>query len=113
MTYLLQAFGIFLSINASTAFTAGLAAVIFGGTFMGITALAMAEGTRRAGKEGRRAAAVMTACFGAGQVVGPPLAGVLADYMAGFSVALIMAGSLVAIGGILVATDNIFAARCR
>ncbi len=108
LTYLLQALGIFLSIGAATAFTAGLAAVIFGGTFMGITALAMAEGTQRAGKEGRRAAAVMTACFGAGQVVGPPLAGLLADYLGGFSVALMMAGALVAIGGILVATDNIF-----
>ena len=108
LTYLLQAVGIFLSINAATAVTSGVAAAIFGGTFMGITALAMAEGTRRAGAEGRRAAAIMTACFGAGQVVGPPLAGLLADQLGGFSLALFMAGTLVVIGGILVATDSNF-----
>ena len=108
LTYLLQALGIFLSINAATAVTSGVAAAIFGGTFMGITALAMAEGTRRAGAEGRRAAAIMTACFGAGQVVGPPLAGFLADQLGGFSLALFMAGTLVVIGGILVATDSNF-----
>lgn len=108
LAYLLQDVGIFLSINAGTALIAGLAAVIFGGTFLGIVALAMAEGARRAGTEGRRAAAVLTACFGAGQVVGPPLAGLLADQQGGFSLALLLAAALVVLGGVLVATDKEF-----
>jgi predicted MFS family arabinose efflux permease len=109
LAYLLQACGIFLSINAASPLRAGLAAVIFGGTFLGIVALAMAEGGRRAGSEGRRAAAVLTACFGAGQVVGPPLAGLLADQR-GFSLPLLLAGAVVALGGMLVATDRRFSA---
>lgn len=108
LAYLLQAVGIFLSINATSAIRAGLAAVIFGGTFLGIVALAMAEGGRRCGSQGRRGAAIMTACFGAGQVVGPSLAGLLADKQGDFSLPLLLAGIVVTIGGLLVATDSRF-----
>jgi predicted MFS family arabinose efflux permease len=108
LAYLLQAGGILMSIIAATAVSAGVAAVIFGGTFLGIVSLAMAEGGRRAGSEGRRAAAVLTACFGAGQVIGPPLAGLLADQQGGFALPLLLAGCVVALGGVLVATDRNF-----
>ncbi len=103
--YLLQTCGILLSIGAGSAFRAGLAAVIFGGTFLGIVSLIMAEGGRRSGTEGRRAAAVLTACFSAGQVIGPPMAGLLADQQ-GFALPLLLAAAAVAIGGSLVATDK-------
>ena len=104
--YLLQACGILLSIGAGSAFRAGLAAVIFGGTFLGIVSLVMAEGGRRSGTEGRRAAAVLTACFGAGQVIGPPMAGLLADKQGGFALPLLLAALAVAAGCALVATDR-------
>lgn len=109
LAYLLQAAGIVLSSTATTPVTSGLAAVMFGGTFLGIVALAMGEGARRTGTASRRAAAVMTACFGAGQVVGPPLAGLLAERQGDFSLALLLAAGLVALGGLLVATDRGFA----
>jgi predicted MFS family arabinose efflux permease len=111
LAYLLQACGIFLSSGATHAFSAGLAAVIFGGTFLGIVALAMAEGGRRTGSEGRRAAAILTVCFGAGQVIGPPLAGILADKQGDFTLPLLLAGSVVALGGLLVATDRNFSSK--
>lgn len=111
MAYLLQAAGILLSSVAAHAFSAGLAAVIFGGTFLGIVALAMAEGGRRSGAAGRRGAAIMTVCFGAGQVVGPPLAGLLADQQGGFTLPLLLAGAVVTLGGLLVATDGNFSAK--
>lgn len=104
--YLLQACGILLSIGAGTALRAGLAAMIFGGTFLGIVSLVMAEGGRRSGTEGRRAAAVLTVCFGAGQVIAPPMAGLLADQRGGFSLPLLLAAVAVALGCILVATDK-------
>ncbi len=110
LAYLLQACGILLSSIATQPFSAGLAAIIFGGTFLGIVSLAMAEGTRRSGADARRAAAILTVCFGAGQVIGPPLAGLLADQQGGFSLPLILAGSIVVLGGMLVATDRNFLA---
>ncbi len=108
--YLLQAGGLLLSIDAHTVFRAGAGAVIFGGTFLGIVSLAMGEGGRRCGAEGRRAAAILTACFGAGQVVGPLVAGKLADSWGGFTLPLLLASVLVALGGLLVATDKGFSA---
>lgn len=108
LAYLIQAGGILLSIGAANVYTVGLAAVIFGGTFLGIVALAMGEGGRRSGTEGRRTAAVLTACFGAGQVIGPSMAGLLADQQGGFVLPLLFAGLLVACGGVLVATDDGF-----
>lgn len=111
LAYLLQACGILLSIVADAPLSAGLAAVIFGGTFLGIVALAMSEGGRRSGTEGRRAAAILTACFGAGQVIGPPLAGLLADQRGGFALPLLLAGIVVAFGGVLVATDRNFSLK--
>lgn len=111
LAFLLQACGIVLSSVATHAFSTALAAVIFGGTFLGIVALTMAEGGRRAGTQGRRAAAILTVCFGAGQVVGPPLAGLLADQQGDFMLPLLLAGSVVALGGVLVATDGNFTTK--
>ncbi len=111
LAFLLQACGIVLSSVATHAFSTALAAVIFGGTFLGIVALTMAEGGRRAGIQGRRAAAILTVCFGAGQVVGPPLAGLLADQQGSFMLPLLLAGAVVALGGVLVATDGNFSTK--
>lgn len=111
VAYLLQTVGILLSISAATPFTAGLAAIIFGGTFLGIVALSMAEAGRRCPAEGRRAAAVMTVCFSVGQVVGPSLAGFLADKQGGFSLPLLLAAIVVASGALLTATDRHFSRK--
>ena len=80
---------------------------MFGGTFLGIVALVMAEGNRRV-SGGGRAAAVLTACFSAGQVIGPPLAGLMADIRGGFALPLFCAAVSVVIGGALIAIDNGF-----
>jgi len=106
VAYLLQTVGLLLSITAATPLKAGLAATIFGGTFLGIVALSMAEAGRRCTLEGRRAAAVMTVCFSVGQVVGPSLAGFLADKQGGFGLPLLLAAIVVASGAILTATDR-------
>ena len=111
VAYLHQTVAIMLSFIAATPFTAGLAAIIFGGTFLGIVALSMAEAGRRCALEGRRATAVMTVCFGAGQVIGPSLAGFLADKQGGFALPLLLAGIVVASGALLTATDSHFSRK--
>ncbi len=57
-----------------------LAAVLLGGTFVGITALGLVGARQRAGgHDTGRVLALMTASFGLGQMVGPSFAGALYD----------------------------------
>ena len=59
-----------------------LAAVLLGGTFVGITALGlMAARQQAAGHDTGRVLALMTASFGLGQMVGPSFAGALFDHL--------------------------------
>jgi MFS family permease len=106
--YALQAAGILVSIGAESIVAVLFAAVSFGGTFLGIVALTLTEGNLRMPGDGRRAAAVLTASFGVGQVLGPVFAGILADLQQGFAVPLLLAAVCVALAGLCVAMDRQF-----
>jgi MFS family permease len=111
--YALQASGILVSTQADTVIEALFAAVTFGGTFLGIVALTLAEGNRRVKEDGKRAAAILTASFGIGQITGPLLAGLIADLRQGFALSLLLASGCVMIGWLLTVTDRYFAAPCQ
>lgn len=106
--YLLQAAGILVSVWAESMTTVLFVAVSFGGTFLGIVALTLTEGNLRMPGDGRRAAAFLTASFGIGQVLGPVLAGTLADIQEGFALPLVLATVCVAIAGLCVILDRQF-----
>jgi len=106
--YALQAAGILVSVWAESMTTVLFAAVSFGGTFLGIVALTLTEGNLRMPADGRRAAAFLTASFGVGQMLGPVLAGVLADIQEGFAIPLLLATVCVVIAGACVALDRQF-----
>jgi len=74
------------------------------GGCLGIVALTLSEGTRRTGGKGK-AAAILTVCFGIGQVLGPIVAGVLADYKAGFTLPLFIASVSVGLGAVCTIFD--------
>jgi predicted MFS family arabinose efflux permease len=93
---LVEAVGVAASVSWPSATGALIAAALLGGTFVGLTALGLAEARVLAPLNPRPAFALMTAAFGLGQVVGPTLAGFLADWMGGFVVpSLLAAGALV------------------
>jgi len=104
--YLLQATGILTSVWADSLGEVVFVAISFGGTFLGIVAMTLAEGNQRMRGEGGRAAAFLTASFGVGQVLGPVLAGILADLQQGFGLPLMLAAVCVAMGGIFIALDQ-------
>ncbi|GGE95486.1 MFS transporter [Stappia taiwanensis] len=102
----LEAVGVVASVTVSGVGGFVLAAILFGSTFMGITALGLLEARRLSAANPRKALGVMTACFGAGQAIGPVLAGVGADLSGSFvlpslaaAAALVLAAGLVGIGG--------------
>ncbi len=106
--YALQAAGILVSMHADSLAEVLFSAVSFGATFLGIVAMTLAEGTIRMSGDGRRAAAILTASFGVGQMLGPVLAGMLADFQSGFALPLLLAGGSVVLGGLFIAFDHRF-----
>jgi MFS family permease len=111
--YALQAAGILVSAWADSIAEVLFAAVTFGGTFLGIVALTLAEGKLRMGREGGRAAAFLTASFSVGQVLGPIIAGRLADRQDGFALPLLLASASIILGGVLIALDRRFSTQTQ
>jgi predicted MFS family arabinose efflux permease len=83
---LTEAVGVLASVAWTSAAGICVAAVLVGGTFMGLTALGLMRGRELAKGDPRRVLAAMTGAFGVGQIVGPLLAGVVAQTTGGFEV---------------------------
>jgi predicted MFS family arabinose efflux permease len=94
---LIEAVGVLASVIAPNTIGICVAAVLVGGTFMGLTALGLLRGRELTPGDPRRVMAAMTGAFGVGQIVGPALAGVASDMFGGFTVpSLAAAGGLAA-----------------
>jgi len=78
-----------------------LAAVLLGGTFMGLTALGFAAARALAPDRQRRSFALMTAGFGAGQIAGPVVAGWLLDRTGSFAPPSLLAALALLIGAVI------------
>lgn len=93
--------GVALSVLFTGAVAILLAAVLVGGTFMGITSLGLYKARELTRGDVRKTMALMTASFGLGQMIGPGLAGAVVDATGSFllpslagSAALLAAGFL-------------------
>jgi predicted MFS family arabinose efflux permease len=98
----IEAAGVLASIAWQTASGIFVAAILVGGTFMGITALGLILARTLATGDPRRALALMTGTFGLGQIIGPAFAGIVSDSLGSFTVpsiaaavALLLAAALV------------------
>jgi len=89
----IEAAGVLASVAWQTAIGMLAAAILVGGTFMGITALGLIRARALATGEPRRALALMTGAFGLGQIVGPAFAGTLSDNLGSFTVPSIAAAA--------------------
>jgi len=74
-----EAVGVAASVEWVTIGGVCASAVLLGGTFMGLTALGLMGGRVLAGTKPQRVIGLMTASFGAGQMIGPSVAGFLAE----------------------------------
>jgi predicted MFS family arabinose efflux permease len=98
---IVEAVGVVVSVAWQSIFGVFLAAVLVGGTFMGLTSLGLIRGRHFGGGDARRVLALMTTAFGFGQMIGPSFAGALYDRFGNFAVpsafavlALVAAASL-------------------
>jgi len=95
---IVEAAGVLASVAWPTTLGVFLAAILVGGTFMGLTALGLMGARARAVGDPRRALALMTGAFGFGQIIGPIFAGFASDRLGSFT-----ASSIVAALGLLAA----------
>lgn len=101
LAHLVQACGIMLPALTPAVWGALAGAVFFGGTFLGITALTLVLGRSLAPERSDRVVAVLTAAFGAGQMLGPTVAGVLSSHTDSVAVPLVGAAAVVTLGALI------------
>jgi predicted MFS family arabinose efflux permease len=111
--YTVQAIGLALPVLRHEIWAIAVSALLFGGTFMGVTALTIGEARRLAPPVfAAQAIGALTAAFGLGQVLGPLLATRVAGDTGDFRPALFDAAGAVGLGAILVLGAGV-AAACR
>lgn len=98
---LLQAIGVAISIMGSGGAMLA-AALLLGGTFMGLTALGFQEAAKRSGGDGRAVMALMTACFGIGQMIGPAMAGWLRETTGSYTAPTLIAALVLILGAAVI-----------
>ncbi len=98
---LVEAVGVLTSVAWRGTVGIFLAAVLVGGTFMGLTALGLVRGRSLAAGDGHRVIALMTGAFGLGQIVGPSFAGALYDRLGSFMVPSLIAAAALAFAALL------------
>lgn len=99
---LIEALGVAASVLVPGVPGLVLAAVLLGGTFMGITSLGLLEARRISSGDPRKVLGAMTACFSLGQMIGPSFAGVIADATGSFFWPSIAAAAVLLLAAALV-----------
>lgn len=104
LAYAIQAAAIALPALSAAPVAALAAAIGFGGTFLAITALTVAEARHLGGVP---AIGRVTVLYGIGQALGPMLAGWLAEARGGFDSALVASGACVAAGAVILLSPKL------
>jgi hypothetical protein len=98
IAYAVEATGVLLAGFGSSPIALLLGGAFLGGTFVGITALGLSAARQTAKGNSDRAMGWLTAFFGLGQLLGPAVAGQLAQITQSFAAPSLIAASLLAVG---------------
>jgi MFS family permease len=98
LAYAVEAAGVLLAGLAPGHVALVLGGGLLGGTFVGITALGLAAGRQAGGANQGRVMGLLTASFGLGQLLGPAVAGRVAELTNGFAAPSMLAAFLLIVG---------------
>ena len=98
---ILQAMGIAFPVFFKTELGIVVSAILFGATFIGITALGTTLVSYMKPNDNSKIIGAFTAIYGVGQMVGPSLAGMLSSSTNNYYLSLLLASIVVFIGGCL------------
>ena len=97
---LIEAVGVVASVTLGGILGPLLASVLLGVTFMAVVALGLQATRQLAPAAPRRVVALMTTSFGVGQIVGPVVAGVLAERSGSFVLPSLLAAVVLVVSGL-------------
>ncbi|MFJ7731231.1 YbfB/YjiJ family MFS transporter [Lysinibacillus sp. NPDC097231] len=100
ISMLIQGLGIVLPAFMANTLTLYASAFIFGATFMGITTVATTLARQILPVNSHQILGYLTACYAFGQMLGPSLAGALANYTNSYQYALFGATAVVVVGAL-------------
>jgi predicted MFS family arabinose efflux permease len=101
MACVVEAIGVAASVEWVTILGVCTSAVLLGGTFMGLTALGLMSGRALAGARPQNIIGLMTASFGLGQIIGPTVAGFLAESTGSLRAPSLLAACALVFGALL------------
>ena len=93
--------GVLVSVLITNPFGILVSAILFGLTFIPITAMCLLEGQKRFTGSFIVSTAILTSCFSIGQMIGPYLAGFMTDLTESFNIAMYISGLTLIIGSFL------------
>lgn len=99
--FLVQASGILIPTLVPGVITAVIGSLLFGGTFLGITSLALTIGRQIDPSRSSRIIGNLTAVYGVGQIIGPVGAGALTNTLHTYSASMLLSGMLLLIATVL------------
>ncbi len=101
LAYAVQALAVLTAIVWPTVPGFAISSIFLGAPFTVITLFALHEARRLAGDSTRRLMGLMTATYGLGQIVGPPLATALVERTGSFSPSLLVAVGALVVGALI------------
>lgn len=100
ISHFLQGIGILLPAASTHWIAVFSGAALFGGTFMGIVALALLTGKNLAPEKSTKTIALLTSVYGIGQILGPICSGFLSTHTGSYTLSLSLAAAFVIAGGL-------------
>lgn len=102
---LVEAVGLVLTVSLPLPYAPLAGGLMLGATFMMITAYGLQIGRKLAPESPRKALALMTAAFGIGQIVGPIVAGWLAQRTGSFAAPTLIAAAVLFVCGVIILVE--------